>query len=130
MLLSSASHEWNLIPVYGNTRNEELNVADPTIDDMESGNKRYYIRRFFKCSPFYKNSHTPKIRLLLFSLRFNYTFRSPDVIGASYTSSWQDHPYFVESGNKVEVPDTFNAIDRKCNGDLSRYAYVVREKSR
>ena len=39
--LSSASHEWKLIPVYGNTRNEELNVADPPIDDLGSGNIRY-----------------------------------------------------------------------------------------
>ena len=57
-----------------------------------------------------------------------YTFRSPDIVGASYTSSWQDHPYFVESGNKVDVSDTFNDIDRKCNGDLSRYACVVWEQ--
>ena len=50
LFLFSASHEWNLIPVYGNTRNEELNVADPPIDDLESGNNRYYIHRLIKCS--------------------------------------------------------------------------------
>ena len=55
-----------------------------------------------------------------FYTRFNYIFRRPDIIGASYTSSWKDHPYFVDSRDKVEMSDNLKDSPRKCNGDTSR----------
>ena len=43
--ISSASHEWNR-PEYGNTRNGKLSVTDPLNNDLDSGNKRYFIHSF------------------------------------------------------------------------------------
>ena len=62
----------------------------------------------------------PNNTLASFCTTFNYTFRRPDIIGASYTSLWQDHPYFVDSGDKDDRSDTLSDVDRKCKGDTSR----------
>ena len=86
---------------------------------MASGNKRYFIHPFTEL-PILTFNSKPNYSLVSFYMTFNYTFRRPDIIGASYTSLWQDHPYFVDSGDKDDRSDTLSDVDRKCKGDTSR----------